>query len=39
MLVIEYATKFDELSRYGYAMVDIDIERNERSIRGLNLLE
>ena len=37
MSVIEYAAKFDELSRYGYALVDMDIRSNERSIRGLKL--
>ena len=35
MSVVKYAAKFDELSRYGYALVDTDVRRNERFIRGL----
>ena len=33
MSIVEYATKFKELSRYGYAVIDTDIKRNE-FIRG-----
>ena len=35
MSVIDYATKFDELSRYGYATIYTVIKRNEKFIRGL----
>lgn len=36
MTVLEYATRFEELARYGYATVNIAIKRNEKFIRGLN---
>lgn len=35
MTVLEYATRFDELARCGYATIDIVIKRNEKFIRGL----
>lgn len=35
MSVIEYATKFNELSKYGYVTIDTVIKRNEKFIGGL----
>ena len=35
MNVLEYARRFEELARYGYATVDTNIKRNEKFIRGM----
>ena len=35
MTVLEYATRFEDLSRYIYATVDIVIKRNYKFIYGL----
>ena len=35
MSVLEYASRFEELARYGYAAVDTVLKRNEKFIRGL----
>ena len=35
MSIVEYARKFEELARYGYASVDTVLKRNEKFIRGL----
>ena len=35
MTVLEYAIRFEELTRYGYATMDIVIKRNKKFICGL----
>ena len=35
MSVIKYVAKFDELSRYGYVIIDTDIRRKKWFIKGL----
>lgn len=35
MYVLQYAERFEELARYGYATVDTVMKRNEKFIRGL----
>ena len=35
MSVVEYVTKFEELSRYGYTTSDTVLKRTEKFIRGL----